>query len=138
MDKEEVRNRVKSLLKEKGLTQLELAEIMGKTQSVISEMISGKRNILPLVEKLCELYGFSRDYIITGKEGNIADVVINNNIGEGGLSDEERKRLVEKIGSLYDKHQDVMLTVSKMAEEANNLMREIIALNKILIVGTNV
>lgn len=138
MNKEEVRNRVKSLLKEKGLTQLELAEIMGKTQSVISEMISGKRNILPLVEKLCELYGLSRDYIITGKEGNIADVVINNSIGESGLSVEERKSLVEKMNRLYDRHQEVMINVSKMAAEANDLIKQIMALNNILIVGTNV
>lgn len=44
MDRVAIGNRVKSLLKNKKMTQGELAAKTGFTQSVISEMISGKRN----------------------------------------------------------------------------------------------
>ena len=129
MDKIEVGNRIKQLLKSKKMTQGELAQKTGFTQSVISEMMSGKRNVMPLVEKVCELFNVSRDYIITGEEVSRNDIIIGNNISENGLSKEERIRLVERITALVDKHQEVL-------KEAEAIMKEVVALNKILIVGT--
>ena len=35
-------------------------------------MLSGKRNPLPLVEKICELYDVSRDYIVAGEENKLS------------------------------------------------------------------
>lgn len=131
MNKEEVRNRIKSLLKEKGLTQLELAEIMGKTQSVISEMINGKRNILPLVEKLCELFDVSRDYIIAGSANSISDIALEHGLRNAGngITQEDRLRLTDKLNSLYERQQDII-------NELQSIMKEVVSVNKLLIIGS--
>lgn len=51
MNRTVIGNRVKSFLKDKKMTQGELTAKTGFTQSV-TEMISGKQNIIPLIEKL--------------------------------------------------------------------------------------
>lgn len=119
------------------MTQGELAAKTGFTQSVISEMISGKRNVMPLVEKLVELFQVSRDYIIAGEENNRSDIIIENNISENGLSKEERLRLLDKLNNLYEQHQSILKEAEMRLQEAEATMKEIIALNKLLIVGTN-
>lgn len=135
MDRIAIGNRIKSLLKNKKMTQGELAAKTGFTQSVISEMISGKRNVMPLVEKLVELFQVSRDYIIAGEENNRSDIIIENNISENGLSKEERLRLLEKLNNLYEQHQTILREAEARLQEAETTMKEIIAVNKILIVG---
>ena len=137
MDRIAIGNRIKSLLKNKKMTQGELAAKTGFTQSVISEMISGKRNVMPLVEKLVELFQVSRDYIIAGEENNRSDIIIENNISENGLSKEERLRLLDKLNNLYEQHQSILKEAEMRLQEAEATMKEIIALNKLLIVGTN-
>lgn len=135
MDRIAIGNRIKSLLKNKKMTQGELATKTGFTQSVISEMISGKRNVMPLVEKLVELFQVSRDYIIAGEENNRSDIIIENNISENGLSKEERLRLLEKLNNLYEQHQTILREAEARLQEAETTMKEIIAVNRILIVG---
>lgn len=117
------------------MTQGELATKTGFTQSVISEMISGKRNVMPLVEKLVELFQVSRDYIIAGEENNRSDIFIENNISENGLSKEERLRLLDKLNDLYELHQTVLKETEARLQKAEEIMKEIVAVNKILIVG---
>ena len=100
MDRNEVGMRIKSFLKSKKVTQLELSKMTGFTQSVISEIISGKRNPLPLVEKICELYGVSRDFLITGEENKLSDIIANNEEVRNGLSHDDKVRLLDKLESL--------------------------------------
>lgn len=135
MDRIAIGNRIKSLLKNKKMTQGELAARTGFTQSVISEMISGKRNVMPLVEKLVELFQVSRDYIIAGEENNRSDIIIENNISENGLSKEDRLRLLDKLNDLYELHQTVLKETEARLQKAEEIMKEIVAVNKILIVG---
>ena len=49
MNRVEVGTRIKALLKSKKVTQLELAQKTGITQSIISEMLSGKRYTMSVV-----------------------------------------------------------------------------------------
>lgn len=135
MDRVAIGNRIKSLLRNKKMTQGELAAKTGFTQSVISEMISGKRNVMPLVEKLVELFQVSRDYIIAGEENNRSDIIIENNISENGLSKEERLRLLDRLNDLYELHQAVLKETEARLQKAEEVMKEIAAINKILIVG---
>jgi len=121
-----VGERLKEIFKEKGLRQRELSAQTGIKQSSISEMINGKRNIMPLVEKFCELYGFSRDYIITGEANNRRDIIAKNHISENGLSLDERKRLLDNLNRLYSKHQQII-------SELQSVMKEITTINKLLI-----
>lgn len=128
MDYIKIGKRLKSIFKEKGLRQMEISEKTGFQQSVISEMLNGKRNVLPLVEKVCSIYGYSRDYIITGEENNRCDIIAENHIGENGLSLDERKRLLDNLNELYNKHQQI---VSKLQD----VMKEITFINKLLILN---
>ncbi|WP_302447490.1 helix-turn-helix domain-containing protein [Paraprevotella clara] len=138
MDRSEVGMRIKSFLKSKKVTQLELSQKIGITQSIISEIISGKRNPLPLVEKICEVYGVSRDYLITGEENKLSDIIANNNIDENGLSHDDKVRLLDKLESLYERHQAILKTISDATKESGDVLKEIAAINKLLIVGTNI
>ena len=55
------------LAEENGLTQSELADIMGTTQSVVSEILSGKRRLaLPHIERLSSHFGVSADTFLAG------------------------------------------------------------------------
>jgi len=126
MDAKIVGERLKAIFKAKGLRQRELSAQTGIKQSSISEMINGKRNIMPLVEKVCELYGYSRDYIITGEEISRSDITAKNNIDDKGLSTEERVRLLDKLNELYEKHQNII-------SELQGIMKEITTINKLLI-----
>ena len=138
MDKIGIGNRIKALLKSKKVTQVDLAQKTGFTQSMISEMLSGKRNSLPLIEKVCELYDVSRDYIVTGEENKLSDIIANNNIGKDGLSHSDKVRLLDKLESLYERHQEIMQTISSATKECGEILKEIAAINRLLIVGNNI
>ena len=76
MDKIEVGKRIKAFMKEKGLTQNDVADVFGLTQSNVSEMASGKRDSLRLAELIADYYGISLDKLIYGKD-NISTQDIN-------------------------------------------------------------
>lgn len=131
-------SRIKSFLKSKKVTQLELSQKTGITQSVISEITSGKRNPLPLVEKLCELYGLSRDYLITGEENKLSDIIANNEEVRNGLSHDDKVRLLDRLESLYEKHQAILHTISTATKESGDVLKEIATINRLLVVGTQI
>ena len=64
----EAGKRIKQLMKEKGVTQKELADMVKIPQSVISDAINGKREIDKLVNNVAEKFNVSRDYLISGSE----------------------------------------------------------------------
>lgn len=119
-----VAERIKSLMKKRHLTQSELAEVTGYTQSVISEMLNGKRNIIPLAEKVAEYFGASRDWLIDGYE------VLDDFTGGGvELNQDQRQKLLERLNTLYERHQDII-------REEQEIMKQMMAINRMLIVGT--
>lgn len=136
MDKNAVGMRIKAFLKSKKVTQLELSQKTGFTQSVISEITSGKRNPLPLVEKVCELYGVSRDYLITGEENKLSDIIANNKEVQNGLSHDDKVRLLDRLERLYERHQSTLHVISEATKESGDILKEIAAINKLLVVGT--
>lgn len=128
MDVISIEKRVKTILKEKGVTQKTLSRDTGFSQSYISEMITGKKDILPLVEKLCEMFNVSRDYIIAGSANTISDIAMEQGVRDNGngLTNEDRLRLTEKLNSLYERQQHII-------NEMQFVMKEIVAVNKLLI-----
>lgn len=138
MDRNAVGMRIKAFLKSKKVTQLELSQKTGFTQSVISEITSGKRNPLPLVEKVCELYGVSRDYLITGEENKLSDIIANNKEIKNGLSHEDKVRLLDRLESLYERHQSILHTISEATRESGDVLKEIATINKLLIAGSQI
>lgn len=68
MNRLEIGNRIKDFLKSKGVTQSQLAEKTGYSQSVISGMMSGKRNVIPLAEKVSKIYDIDLMFLLGGEE----------------------------------------------------------------------
>ena len=58
-------NRLEQLLKEKGMSQRDLAKILHSSQPAISNWINGKRQLNPLLLKqISEIFGTSIDYLL--------------------------------------------------------------------------
>ena len=117
-----VGNRIRTLMKENKLSQRAVEEYTGINQSVLSEVINGRRDYERVVDKLCSAYGWSRDFIVTGRN-NIA-----NSDNNTSLSNEERQILIKNLHELYCKHEDLI-------QQAGSVMKQIAAINKILIIG---
>lgn len=117
-----VGNRIRALMKENKLSQRAVEEYTGINQSVLSEVINGRRDYERVVDKLCSAYGWSRDFIVTGRN-NIA-----NSDNNTSLSNEERQILIKNLQELYCKHEDLI-------QQAGSVMKQIAAINKILIIG---
>jgi len=130
MKSREIGERIAKILKDNRYSQRQFAEETGYTQSVVSEIIRGNREIDKLINIVAEKFAVSRDYLITGKESNKMDLIASDNIPANGLTKEEKLRLFDNLEELYRKHQQLL-------DDASHVMKEIAAINKILIVGTN-
>lgn len=130
MKDEIVGNRISKVLKDNGYSQRSFSAEMGISQSVVSDMIRGRREIDKLVNLVAERFGVSRDYLITGEESNRKDMIASDSISANGLTTEDKLRLINNLEDLYLKHQ-------KLLDDASQVMKEIAAINKILIIGTN-
>ena len=61
--------RIRQLRKEKGLTQIQLADIIYVSESYIALIESGKRNpSIEIVSKLADVFHVTTDYIVNGSE----------------------------------------------------------------------
>lgn len=128
MKSEQIGSRIAKILKENRYSQAKFAEEIGMTQSVISEILRGIREIDRLVNIVADKFGVSRDYLITGIETKKADYIASDKLPKNGLSFEEKQRLIEKLEVLYKTHQDHL-------DKASQVMKEISAISKLLIVG---
>lgn len=130
MKSKKVGERIAKILKDNRYSQRKFAEEINMPQSVISEIINGNREVDKLVNIVSDKFGISRDYLITGVEANRNDMIASDSISANGLTKEEKLRLVANLEELYRKHQSLL-------DDASQVMREIAAINKILILGTN-
>lgn len=126
----EIGERIAKILKDNRYSQRQFAEENGYTQSVISEILRGRREIDKLINIVAERFGVSRDYLITGNESNRMDLIASDSISANGLTKDEKLQLINNLEELYRKHQ-------KILDEASQVMKEIAAINKLLIIGTN-
>ncbi len=56
---------LKSLRKESGITQQQLAQYLQVDQTMITKLENGTRNFnLTLIEKICNLFGCSEEYLL--------------------------------------------------------------------------
>lgn len=68
MNYELVGKRIKSLLRERGVTQNEIMQDTGIIQSTISAMISGKRRNDKLVDYYVKKFGISREELVANDD----------------------------------------------------------------------
>lgn len=65
---ETLNDRIKNLRKEKGWTQLQLAEKLNVTDKAVSKWEVGEANSdISLIVTIASLFGVSIDYLLTGK-----------------------------------------------------------------------
>ncbi len=72
--KKEIGLRIRDIREKMNLTKEELAEKLGISGQYLGMIEKGKNNIsIENLKILCDLSGFSSDYILFGKEENITD-----------------------------------------------------------------
>lgn len=103
-----VGKRIKSLLKERGVTQNEIMQDTGIIQSTISAMISGKRRNDKLVDYCVEKFGISREELVANDDLFAAKTELNY--------------LLERQKQLY---QETIITNRKIANLMEKLNGEI-------------
>ncbi len=69
MNKDEDSKNIKALLTSRNLNQKGLAKMVGFSDSMISEMLSGKKNVMPLAEKVADVFDVSLDWLC----GNVSE-----------------------------------------------------------------
>ncbi|MDD4000267.1 MAG: helix-turn-helix transcriptional regulator [Bacilli bacterium] len=75
---ESLNERIKQLRKEKGLTQTQLADLLGVTDKAVSKWEVGEANPdISLLTKLSEIFGVSIDYLLTGVSHEKEVVIIS-------------------------------------------------------------
>lgn len=127
MDKKEVGIRIKRFMKVRGLKQQQVADDLNLKQSTVSSMISGQRDTIRLAIEMSEFYNVSREEFFGGSTPVPLEIK-EHDMKENGLTSDEKQILINKLESLYNKHQQLL-------EQVNSVMKEISAINKILIIG---
>ena len=128
MNKEEVGRRIKAFMKDKGLTQTDVAEALGLTQSNVSEMASGKRDTLRLAELIADNYDVSLDYLIYG-ESDISkqDIHISNTDNfEVGY------KYAYKVLELFKEYMENERRYQEIIARNQEIMKQMVALEKLI------
>lgn len=92
--------RIEGLLKKENLTQKELAQMTGITESALSRYINGER--IPKMEVIANLataFNTTSDYLISGKEDEISFNHLSKLIARGSktLTQDEKMKLMRLL-----------------------------------------
>lgn len=80
MEEKEFLERLKGFFKEKGLTQEQIASMLGVTQPYVNSLFTGKREFgKQQAKKFEELFGISEAWLLTRNGEMVTDSVIQNN-----------------------------------------------------------
>lgn len=80
MEEKEFLEQLKGFFKEKGLTQEQIASMLGVTQPYVNSLFTGKREFgKQQAKKFEELFGISEAWLLTRNGEMVIDSVIQNN-----------------------------------------------------------
>lgn len=122
---ETLNDRIKNLRKEKGWTQLQLAEKLNVTDKAVSKWEVGEANPdLSLIVTIASLFGVSIDYLLTGKSAE-EKVVFMSNI-ELCCKDDD----IERFNKLVSYTDDSGVSIVEYAKkyEAKNILKAVAGL----------
>lgn len=122
---ETLNDRIKNLRKEKGWTQLQLAEKLNVTDKAVSKWEVGEANPdLSLIVTIASLFGVSIDYLLTGKSVE-EKVVVMSNI-ELCCKDDD----IERFNRLVSYTDDSGVSIVEYAKkyEAKNILKAVAGL----------
>lgn len=117
--------RIKNLRKEKGWTQLQLAEKLNVTDKAVSKWEVGEANPdLSLITTIASLFGVSIDYLLTGKSAEEKVVVMSN--VELCCKDDD----IERFNKLVSYTDDSGVSIVEYAKkyEAKNILKAVAGL----------
>lgn len=121
--------RIKEVMREKGYNQSELADITGIAQSTISAILRGARKHTPLINALSEKLGINKEWLLSGvgvKYKNSTDITDSTH-----LDITARAAIMREVNVLYARHQNLL-------EEAGKVMATIVELNKKILLNENI
>ena len=124
--------RIARILKANGYSQSKLAEEIGITQSVISEMLRGHREIDRLINIVASKFNISRDYLVEGELNEISNstdyenYTPNEDTNEDRTVDEQQTDMILEIYAKSIRHvEDERATLKKEIEEVKKLHDQI-------------
>lgn len=125
MEKNEKVSKLRDFFEQQGITQEEVARLLGVHKTYINQLLTGKKQFgKGVAKKWSDLFGLSYTWLLTGEGdmlvgGNVASVDGDNNITVGGdasnITNNSDKALIITLGEL---------------SEMRKLLAEAIAINK--------
>jgi transcriptional regulator with XRE-family HTH domain len=95
-DLEKIGLRVRAVRKEQGLSQVELARVLGVEETAISKIENGKRGLAAAeLAQLCERFGMRSDDLLFGEEGAPSGALLR--AGDGA----QARRVVERVDRAF-------------------------------------
>ncbi len=121
--------RIKEVMRERGITnQKEFEAAVGVAQSTISAIFNLNRSSLPLIDAMGDKFGVSKQWLLTGMGMKYLQTNDDAPINLSGMTNSDRIELLNRLNLLYERHQKIM-------EEEQDIMIQIVDLNKKLILG---
>lgn len=122
--------RIKEVMREHGITrQTALGDAIGMNQSTISAMFKLSRSSGPLVDAISKTFKVSKSWLLTGSgmkyEAEAMPETLANAVE---ITNTDRVELLKRLNDLYARHQKIM-------DEAQDIMKAIVDINKKLILG---
>ena len=106
----EIARRLSELRKDKGITQSELAEILGVSRTTVANYETGNRTPeYDTLARLADIYQVSCDYIIRGISSEFAEIYATTGLSEDAV-------LVLSILNKYEKDKKLLDTVNQLLE----------------------
>lgn len=130
-NREEIKERIEEIMRERGLTNAKLAEEVSISATTVSSVLRSNRSPTALLEKMSKTYGLSITWLLSGigtKYNTDLRMLDMNTMDAKQLSMEDRAKMLSDINTLYNRHQDLL-------SEASNVMKQIVELNKILLLN---
>ena len=106
----EIARRLSELRKDKGITQSELAEMLGVSRTTVANYETGNRTPeYDTLARLADIYQVSCDYIIRGISSEFAEIYSTTGLSEDAV-------LVLSILNKYEKDKKLLDTVNQLLE----------------------
>ena len=119
----ELKERIALIIEENHLKQKELATIMGVTESYVSTLISGRRNIklsTAVANLIEEKLGYTAQWVLTGEEPKYK--YISKNI-DPTISDTHRK-IIMQLEKMPDEQVEAVLAFMDSLEKVESILKQ--------------
>ena len=99
----EIKDRIKTIRKELGLTQTEFANRLSLSQNFIAQVESGKKNVSErTVSDICREFNVNEDWLRTGEgsQNKETDIEFGQMCADIGINDPRAREAIEKYYEL--------------------------------------